>query len=216
MSDARHERPSIATANHMRAIADLWPDLETRLGKQGTTDGTTGRTRPASKPPIDTHVADVMAKIQDWAAFLGRTLLSETEWKPPTDITTPNLLRDIAKWRIGHFTEHEDEMLAQAIIDDAEEMHALALRTARPSGVRRVPLHVRCMEHDTNDQGERIECAGEYYALLLPWRSDVPDMVCSEDETHRMSPWQWQRAQKKTNRSGLAKLRVALDIASGT
>lgn len=198
MRDPRTEHPSIATARHLRATAELWPELEDKLGGSGSSDdGEKIRTQPGSKPPIDSHVADVMAQIQDWTIFLCRTLMDETDWKPPAELDTPGLLRDIARWRVGHFTEHDDESLRQAIIDDAEEYHALALRTARPSGVRRIPLHVPCREYDTTDQGERVACDGEYYALLKPWESTVPDMICNQDDTHRMTPLQWQRAQKR-------------------
>src|SRR5699024_8132369 len=133
------------------------------------------------------------------------------------ELDTPGLLRDIAKWKVGHFTADDyDEGARAAFIDDAEEMHRLALKTARPSGVRRIPLHVRCMDYGTSDLGERVACEGEYHALLLPWRPDLPDMVCDQDESHRMSPLQWQRAQKRTNLSGLVRLGASLDIAAGT
>lgn len=191
------EHISITTARHLRETAEIWPELEDRLGGGGKAEGEKISTQPGSKPTIDAHVADVMHQIQDWTVFLCRALMDETDWKPPAELDTPGLLRDIAKWRIGHFTEHEDEALRQAIIDDAEEYHSLALRTARPSGVRRIPLHVPCQEHGTTDQGERVACEGEYYALLKPWESTIPDMICTEDEEHRMTPLMWQRAQKR-------------------
>src|SRR5699024_4627317 len=103
-------------------------------------------------------------------------------------------------WRAGHFTEHADEMGALAFTDDCEQMRDLALKTARPSGARRIPLHVPCHEHGTNDQGERIPCPGEYSALLLPWRPDMPDMLCSGDGSHRMTTLESPRAQRGSRR----------------
>lgn len=197
MTDARTEHPSITTARHLTATADLWPELEDRLGGSGTGDDVKISAKPGSKLPIDTHVADVMHEIQAWVTYLCRVLLDETTWKPPAELDTPGLLRDIAKWKVGHFTSDDyDEMAKIAFIDDAEEMHALALKTARPSGARRIPLHVACTEHGATDLGERVPCEGEYYALLIP---DQPmrDMVCSEDQTHRMSPLEWTRAVKR-------------------
>lgn len=186
--------------HHLLRIAELWPDLEARLGKQGATDHDgSGRPKKAAgetPAPIDHGVADHIATIQDWTAYLGRTLLDETDWKPPHDVSTPSILRNIAEWRIGHFTQRHDEMVTIAFTEDCEDYHDLALKTARPSGVRRIPLHVQCMNHGTNDQGERVPCNGEYYALLIP---DKPmrDMVCSQDEQHRMSPLEWTRAVKR-------------------
>lgn len=196
MNDARAEPISITTQNHLREIANLWPELEARLGGSSTGDDVKRSAKPGSRPPIDTHVADVMHEIQSWTTYLCRVLLDETDWKPPAELDTPGLLTDIAKWRVGHFTADDyDEMARAAFIEDAQEMHALALRTARPSGARRIPLHVRCMDHGTSDLGERVACEGEYYTLLIPDRG-MQDMVCSEDPTHRMSPLEWQRAMR--------------------
>ncbi|HLS02503.1 MAG TPA: hypothetical protein VK054_11085 [Beutenbergiaceae bacterium] len=198
MTDAREEHPSITAARHLRTIADLWPELLAQLSKQGQrVDHGGARPKPTAQIPIDPHVSDIKAEIESWVRFLCRTLSDELKtWRPPEDTSTPALLRHIADWHIGHFTEHPDEMLAQAIRDDCQDYAHLARKTAYPTGIRKIPLHIACLEHDTNDQGQRTPCPGQYHTLLIPDR-ELQDMVCDHDPTHRMSPWEWQRGLRR-------------------
>jgi len=196
VTDARQEPAHLTVARDLRDIADHWPALLTRLAKQGQRTEGGGKVKPGSALPIDAHVSTVKGEVEDWLMFLTRCLMDESNWQPPPDISTPGLLRHIATWRIGHFTDHPDEMLAQAITDDADHYAHLVRKTANPSGVRKIPLHVACLEHATDDQGARVPCPGEYHTMLIPDR-DIQDMVCSEDSTHRMSPWEWARGLRR-------------------
>lgn len=197
MSDAREEHPSIVAARHLRTIAELWPELLDQLGKQGQRIDHGGkRPKPGAKIPIDAHVSDVKAEVEDWVRFLCRILADEVKrWNPPADTSTPSLVRHIADWHIGHFTEHQDEMLALAIRDDCENYAHLVRRTARPSGARKIDLNVACTEHTTDDMGRRAECTGRYHTMLIPDRP-IQDMECDQCG-HRMTPWEWQRGLRR-------------------
>lgn len=197
MSDARTAHPSLTARDHLHAIANLWPELLDQLGKQGQrVEGGGARPKPGAKIPIDAHVSDVKAEVESWLGFLCRVLNDEvTKWRPPADTSTPSLLRHIADWHIGHFTEHSDEMLALAITDDCENYAHLVRRTARPSGARKIDLNVTCTEHTTDDQGQRVECAGKYHTMLIPDRP-MQDMVCDECG-HRLDPLAWQRGLRR-------------------
>ncbi|MFJ4107901.1 hypothetical protein [Oerskovia enterophila] len=69
------------TRDRLRELADTWPRLEAALG------GLKGviyddMPKPASKErqlPINAAVSDLMAEIRDWAAFLARTVHSESD-----------------------------------------------------------------------------------------------------------------------------------------
>lgn len=197
---ARNGHPAVLAANDLHAIADAWPELRARLATGGT--GTKDESGIASTSkvaplPIRANVLDVIAEVDQWATFLARTLIEETDWTP-VGTSTPALLRQIAA-RVGHFTEHADEMLALAFADDAERLHALVTRTARPSGRRTIHIGAKCWQHGTSDLGERTPCDGNLTVIADPERASlVPDVVCDRDRDHRIDPTTWQRAWRRT------------------
>lgn len=183
--------PSVIAARHLRATADTWPELLRALARTGRA-ATGGRVSGTSgRPlPIDVVVSDAIAEISEWARFWGHALLDETDdWTPPIDPwDTPALLRALAL-RAGHWTEHHDELIAATFIDESAEVHRRAASIARPTGARRVPVHVACLEDG---------CPGAYTVMLLPdrdWR--IPDLVCDKDRDHRITPAEWQRLERR-------------------
>lgn len=184
----------------MLAIADAWPDLLDRLGREQSRHGErVSGTRPVGLS-INELVSDTMREVDGWVHFLARVLMDELlEPWVPRSTDTPDLLREIARERIGHFTHHADEALRIGFYDDAHRLRGLVTRRAYPTGKRVVPLHIPCTEHDTSDLGERVQCAGQFGIMLDPDRPGfIPDMVCSDDPTHRISPAEWQRASRRT------------------
>lgn len=221
MSDRPAQHSALNARDDLLAIADTWPDLLDRLGKEGRAGGEKVSGTKTPGLVINERVSDVMAEIRQWVHFLVRVLMeevtiehrwteadddgNETErvqvapWEPH-DTTPDGLLREIARERIGHFTEHEDEGLRLAFYDDARELRRKAERTAYPRGVKNIPLHIACVEHGTTDLGERVACCGQYMVRLDPEKAGlIPDMVCDQDSTHRITPEQWQRAARKTS-----------------
>jgi len=190
-----NEHAALEARRHMLAIADAWPDLEDRLGREGSTvgDKVSGTKTPGLV--INEHVSDVMGEVREWVTFLARALIDETDWTPPAG-GTPELLHDIATNRIGHFTEHPDEGLRLAFHDDAREMHRKVMGAAYPRGIRTIRLGIPCDEHTTSDLGERVPCPGQYETRLDPEES-IGDLVCSTDPEHRMTPLEWQRSQRR-------------------
>lgn len=190
------EHAALAVQRDMRAIADQWPALVARLtgGGGGGGDRSGVRRPPGSKPPIDVHIADVTAEIQAWVTFLARVLIDETDWTPGSHDTAA-ILRSIADERTGHFTQHQDDGLAQSVLDDADRLAKLAHNTLNPTGRRTIRLGIPCLEHGTSDLGERVVCTGQYATVLSPDEA-VGDMVCTQDSTHRMTPLEWQRSQR--------------------
>lgn len=213
MNDARAEDPSITLRRHMLRIATNWPALETLLGQHGNSDRSGVRRGPTSRPPIDAHVSDVIAEVTEWVVFLAHVLRDEVTvernatvipyalsivaepWSP-TGVTTPELLVEIATWRTGHFTQHDDAMLAMSVLDDAKRLDKRVHHLVAPDGRRTIPLHIPCQEHGTSDMGERTVCPGEYKTLLIPGGT-MQDMVCDDDPAHRLSPVEWQRSQRR-------------------
>lgn len=199
----RDERPrqhsALDARDDMLAIVYAWPDLLTRLGRDGSAGGEKVSGSRSPGLVINERVSDTMAAVRDWAAFLARVLLQETDWTPPRVQDTPALLHNIARTRIGHFTEHEDEGMRLAFFDDVDHHRRAVESAAYPRGVKIIPVHVECVEHTTTDLGERVPCPGEYTVRLDPERAGlIPDMICDHDRAHRITPEQWQRAARKT------------------
>lgn len=181
MNNDRHH--AITAAKNLRTIAKLYPELEIALGtKEQLPDTgyiTTGK--PGSTLPLNTKASEVKGEIDQWASGLAQTLITNIDWIPPTPTTTPRILEDIARMRIGHFTENAN---GEEFIDAAHHYANLINRTVQPLGIKRIRLGVPC--HAPN-------CEGQYEALLLPWKQTTPDMTCNVDRDHLMTPYEWNR-----------------------
>lgn len=231
-----HEDAETDTFGRVReqllTIADTWPVLAVLLAA-GSTPGSGGG-KPASRAPIDAHVADVRQELALWVRFLARVLMEEVTvertvrppwadagvhaapWAPPST-DTGELAHHIATERLGHFLHHEDQHLRIEFMDDAERLAGLARRTAWPSGARWLRTGVVCTEHGTSDLGERITCVGEFRVFMQPGQDAVGDMVCTLDQEHRITPLEWQSAKRRKPMHAQAAARFArtLRLASG-
>jgi hypothetical protein len=207
--------PAVVARNHLLDIAGIWPELEARVARGGNPDprdsGDQGKRkrRSVAPIPIDPAVVDVMAEVEAWVVFLAHILMDEViietpvlgpvratlsvSWAP-VGVSTPGLLRQVAE-RVGHFTEHEDEMLRLAFMDEVRDFAHKAQNAARPPSRRWIRLGVPCLEHGTSDLGERIVCTGQYGTLL--GEGLLGDMICEKDSMHRMTPLEWQRGQRR-------------------
>lgn len=85
MSHDRREQVSALNArDDLLAIADAWSELIARAA--AASSGRRAEKVKGSKVrplPIDAHVIDVITEVEQWAHFLARVLIDETEWLPP-------------------------------------------------------------------------------------------------------------------------------------
>jgi hypothetical protein len=216
MTTAPAQHSALDARDDMLAIADTWPDLLDRLAtsSSGPKNDRVSGTVPTGLV-INETVSDVMGEVRAWAQFLTRVLMEETTWEPH-DTGTDDLLRDIARHRIGHFTAHADEGLREAFHDDARHMRYKVEHAAYPSGKKRIPLHVHCCETTTTVLGARVPCPGQYTATLNPDMPGlIPDMICDHDPGHRITPVEWQRAARKSAFDPTAMRRMLGAITQG-
>ncbi len=178
----------------MTGIADAWPDLQERLG----TEQQPGREKvTGSKDPgliLNEATSDVMRAVTDWTWFLARALLDEKDVRVK-DQDTPSLLAWLATWHLPWLTHLPDQAMQTAVCEEGRELARRVKRVAYPSGARRVDIpSLRCVEHTTTDQGERVPCEGTMFVIVQPGIDmEMPDMVCTVDETHTVDPATWQR-----------------------
>lgn len=185
LNNDRHH--AITAAANLRTIATLYPDLVTALGTKEQPDdvGKLSARKPGSTIPINVKASEVKHEIDTWAFHLAQTLVDNIGWKLPNPATTPRILKDIADFRIGHFTENTN---GEEFLDAAHHYAHLIDRTIQPLGIKRIRLGVPC---------HAPECDGQYEALLLPWKQTTPDMTCNVDEEHRLTPYEWNRYQRR-------------------
>lgn len=181
----------------LHAIADAWDDLEEALIGEGGMHGepTTGskdvglRLNEKAANARARATADLWAYARivfEWADENGRQLVA-----PPS---IPGLARWIADWHLDVFVRHVGSYSALAFSDGVHELSRAVRNAAYPSGAHKVETGLRCTEHGTSEGGERVPCVGAMVAWIRPQATDLPDLVCTEDETHTIDPATWQRA----------------------
>lgn len=194
---------------HLHFIADSWDDLEDALARSSS--ATSEPVKGTREVGLDLNekasaarrkaTADIWAYARivfDWADEVDRSIAS------PRDQTTPGLARWIADWHLSVFTVHAGRSTALAFIEDVWAIRRAVKSGAYPSGARKVETGLRCTDHITSVEGERVECQGTMHAWVVPQASNLPDLVCSEDDQHRLDPATWQRAGwKRAHSTGL-------------
>ena len=112
-------------------VADHWPHLRARLHPRRSADNA-GGSRAAEIPlPIDVHVSDLLAWIENETRGYALALLYETDDWTPTTSFMPGLLREVSD-RYGHFTAG-DPRTAIEFVDFARRARWRANRALNPA-----------------------------------------------------------------------------------
>lgn len=179
MSDTTQRPNPIELAETLRVLANLHIELGYELSR---TNQAAGPGSKSGKVPLDLEVVDARRAIDTLAVNYAEMLLEESaDYEPPD--STPDILRSLAD-RIGHFTHHEDALIAFAFADEVETCHTDADRVAHPDGKAWVPLDRKCIEDDcTGAMRVRIDRDRpmDQRSLAL-WQ---PTAVCDLDGRHR-------------------------------
>lgn len=184
-------------AADLNRIADAWRDLTDRLAQA---DGNPMSEKVSSGGQdfglvINEHVSDVIHEVSAWAWFTTRIVVDERGTGSPAEPEIPALLRWLSLWHVDWLSSHKDADLAAAFAIEARELVKTVRRTAYPSGARRIDLPVACAEQVCEpDDGPCVPCTGRMYVMVVPDARYYPDLVCSEDAAHRMTPAMWTRA----------------------
>lgn len=122
-----------------------------------------------------------------------------------TQDDTPAVARWLAANHVDHVTKRADRETAEEISQDIARAERAVYRATHPSGIHWTPVNLSCDMWATSDQGERVPCHGDMWALV---GNDVmPDLVCDADETHTIAPGEWERSGWKR------RLKMPLDPA---
>lgn len=186
----------------LHKIADRWPDLEIALGATES-GGEKGRTKNGMRA-VGTVINEGAVKARractDAVWFMVQVLRDDLdsagrEFTPPptsknrSQDDTPTLARWLADWHVSHFTHRTSDETAWEVAKDVEAAEE-ATFDALKDRARKIPTGMPCEQHGTSDMGERVPCPGVMEAALT---DHMPDLVCSEDRSHRIPPDVWSR-----------------------
>ena len=136
---------------------------------------------PARGLVIDEQVSKVKASVRDWAVFVHRVIVSESEKNvEPEDTSTLSLLGFIHSFKDWLLT-HE---LAAEFVSDAKHQARKVSNTISPEIQHRIPIKtVTCQAED-----ESGICNGRLYAVLRDESSKVQSAVyCVTNASHRLA-----------------------------
>ncbi|HEY9250567.1 MAG TPA: hypothetical protein VIO38_15615 [Rariglobus sp.] len=186
----------------LQTVARVWPDTEAQLtapNKGG--DGTGVRSARAPGIDLNPRVVEARKDITNTLTFWVHLLIDEHETLQLHG-TDPSAMARFIGSNVRHLTHHHDEGIALSIVEDAHRLARLVIATAYPKGARRYEPGIPCVEHATSDMGERVPCAGEYGAWVWDGMGYVPDLECSLDRGHVLTPDGFRRLGRTVLRMG--------------
>ena len=183
---------------NLRTIAARWDDLEAMLTAAEKGGGDGGRGNHADSVGLSLNEAAMRARTaaSNLAWFAMQVIRDDYDdlgrpFTPPNPPTVPALLTWVERWHLAHLLHDGAEETAHEIDRDAAQVERLTFNALEP--VRWVDVNLTCDKHGTSDMGERVPCEGKMRAKV--GRGVLPDLVCSDDPSHVVTPAQWERAQ---------------------
>lgn len=184
-------------ADNLHAIADDWEALELRIAgsdARGIGDEKVKGSRLQFGIALNEMVVQTRSEVAGWMHFVARVVLENPRASAPDDTTVPGLARWVATWHASAITHHEDIDLVAALAQEARDHKRNVNKRAYPGESRRVDLrHHKCAVTVEGEQGEPKRCGGHYFAIVNPAALDRPDLICTENDSHRIPPSQWAR-----------------------
>ena len=111
------------------------------------------------------------------------------EFAPPRWRDEGDMASWLLTWQVPHLTATTARETAEEIADDLAKAEKATFRALNPS--RWVSV-TNCMMHTTDATGARVLCTGVLVAKVGTGR--MPDLKCSENPDHVISPTTWERA----------------------
>lgn len=189
----------------LQTIATDWAEAEANLAL-----AVVAPDNPDSKPTGRSDATGIALNEQVTAArtlagaivwYLTRAILDERGATPPQPHDTPTLADWIAHWHVDWIAanpapSHWSTEAARELREAARAIHAAAW----PKGARRIQTDLPCPEYadlPDPDTGARIRCQGVMVSFVWVGMPASPDLVCTEDGGHRITPEVWTRSHWK-------------------
>ncbi len=184
-------------SENLRDIADLWPDVTEALRSPEVHGEKVSKSRTIGLPLNET-VADARRDALNTLAYWVHVIVEEA-----STLTAPSFdlehLPDLAHFLAKHsrwLTRNYDQGVCISISADAHRLRRDLRRAAYPNGGRRYDPGIACVEHGTDDQGARVPCPGHYTAWVFDGMGFQPDLTCSADSAHVLTPAGFRRLKR--------------------
>ena len=196
-----------ALRRNLHKIADRWSEMEVILRIPAPPPNADGGKSKNSMIAVGTdlneHAAKVRRMCTDAVWFALQVIRDDLDtagrpFRPPlpawanrSQDDTPVLARWVADWQLAHITHRTDRESAEEIARDVKRAERATQSLVEKEHERKIPTGLPCEGHASlNVEGERVPCPGVMEATL---GDQMPDLVCSEDATHRIPPDVWSR-----------------------
>ena len=230
------------TRDDLLALAGIWVDLEAALTAPPPRDDDGlpgGRSEPSTGLNLNEAASAALSEATALALLYARLARTETgrtpgetrrhrDGRPYIDVTTPSLLRWLARNTVPSFAAHPDQGLALAFADDAHRLWRAGHSAAYPQGWRTLRIPLDCARRDdghldpdvladmdATDRDSLIAaqppCPGRMTARVKPDLDRLPDLVCDQNPAHTVPPATWQRLGWKANARSERGLKALLE-----
>ena len=119
----------------------------------------------------------------------------------------------LASWlgtNLRHLTRHNDQREAVAFVEEVTRDARVLRSLAEPLGARKYAPGIPCVEHLTDAMGQRVPCGGSYEARVWDGMGVVPDLRCTVDGTHILTPAGFRRLGRALNKGAVEALAEAI------
>lgn len=141
-------------------------------------------------------------QVSELAWFMVQVLRDDFDdlgrpFAPPKQGSDPfAVLAWVERWHLPHLTAATSAETAEELAGDVYKAERATWNALEPA--RWVDVNLTCDQHATSELGERVPCEGQMRARV--GRGSLPDLVCSQDPAHRITPAEWERAQWRRTR----------------
>lgn len=188
-------------ATNLRDIARIWPDTTDALTNTTTNHGEPVSGTRTNNLPLNEAVADARTETHRYLTTWAHTAATTAGLNPPPT-TTLDTVPQLATWLARHHKAltrnyNQDTALSTTYTHDLRrKLHNVTY----PTGARRFPNRndpqLPCIEHTTNQHGERTPCPGTYSTWITDQTDGLPDLTCSENPEHVLTPAGFRRLSR--------------------
>lgn len=146
-----------------------------------------------SELSINEAAADDRKKILTDTRYWTHVLLDTGRIQRVPDPDDVPRMASLIATHIAHLTRLPDRLQAVGIVQDALACGGKMRWLVNPQPTRRYKPGIPCTEHTTDTEGARVPCPGEYTARLGEQMTGLPDLVCTEDASHVLTPAGFRR-----------------------